>query len=139
MQQPGWGYYEHTRTETSDVIVGQLGRETYIRVLECDRPEYSYYYTCIYHFVIKNILILQKRIKSGYSPSQLPLHSARVPGIINAGWIKNTFSLAVGSYCTTLNRCTDEYVQISSYCNQSQSCTRCPQNIYGSAYLMLGG
>ena len=27
-----------------------MGRETQIRVLECDRPEISYYYTCIYHF-----------------------------------------------------------------------------------------
>ena len=27
-----------------------MGRETQIRVLECDRPEISYYYTFIYQF-----------------------------------------------------------------------------------------
>ena len=28
-----------------------MGRQTQIRVLECDRPEIPYCYTCIYHFV----------------------------------------------------------------------------------------
>ena len=27
-------------------------------MLECDRPEFSYYYTCIYHFALKGLLYL---------------------------------------------------------------------------------
>ena len=41
---------QRLKCEVTSSTQATVGRETQIRVLECDRPEISYYYTCIYHF-----------------------------------------------------------------------------------------